>query len=170
MNKRWAKINGKHKVSDHGEVMWGDRYVKPKLMKGRLIINFADTSKCVHRLVAEHFVDNPGNHAFVKHIDGNFQNNHYTNLKWAPREEHDYICKKCCQQKDPKKFRVKNRPKTLSSGVRVTYKRQSRICSSCEYKRKKKKQFYEIHNQFKNTVRVLQDGNPVQGQQSPGGN
>ena len=37
----------------------------------------------VHRLVAEQFIDNPNNYKYVKHIDGNLQNNHYTNLEWV---------------------------------------------------------------------------------------
>lgn len=41
--------------------------------------------KKVHRLVAEHFVDNPDNLPCVKHIDGDRLNNCASNLKWAGR-------------------------------------------------------------------------------------
>lgn len=37
----------------------------------------------VHRLVAEAFVPNPDKLPHVLHIDGNRENNHYTNLKWS---------------------------------------------------------------------------------------
>ena len=37
----------------------------------------------VHRLVAEHFVENIGGEKYINHIDGNRQNNHYLNLEWV---------------------------------------------------------------------------------------
>lgn len=37
----------------------------------------------VHRLVAEHYVDNPHNHKYVNHIDGVNDNNSADNLEWC---------------------------------------------------------------------------------------
>ncbi len=41
----------------------------------------------VHRLIAEHFVDRPGEGLVVNHIDGNNQNNHKDNLEWVTPSE-----------------------------------------------------------------------------------
>lgn len=41
----------------------------------------------IHRLVATLFIDNPKNLPCVNHIDGNKQNNHYTNLEWCTHAE-----------------------------------------------------------------------------------
>jgi hypothetical protein len=43
----------------------------------------------VHKLVAEHFVDNsdPEKYKYVDHIDGNRQNNHWKNLRWVTNQQ-----------------------------------------------------------------------------------
>ncbi len=40
----------------------------------------------VHRLVADAFLPNPDNLPFVLHIDGNRENNVYTNLMWSGKQ------------------------------------------------------------------------------------
>ena len=41
----------------------------------------------IHRLVAEHFLDNVDNKNQVNHIDGNTLNNNYKNLEWVTPTE-----------------------------------------------------------------------------------
>tara|TARA_R100001224_G_scaffold97637_1_gene67744 strand:+ start:309 stop:794 length:486 start_codon:yes stop_codon:yes gene_type:complete len=43
--------------------------------------------KKIHRLVAEHFIDNPDNKPFVDHIDRNKLNNDISNLRWVTASE-----------------------------------------------------------------------------------
>jgi hypothetical protein len=39
----------------------------------------------LHRIVAEHFIDNPGNFPEVNHIDGDYYNNKAVNLEWISK-------------------------------------------------------------------------------------
>jgi hypothetical protein len=59
-----------------------DGYVKATLSKDDIAKDFR-----VHRLVAEYFIPNPEGKETVNHIDGDKENNHYTNLEWATRTE-----------------------------------------------------------------------------------
>lgn len=45
----------------------------------------------VHRLVATAFVPNPDNLPYVLHVDGDRENNHYTNLKWSATQSNHEV-------------------------------------------------------------------------------
>lgn len=60
----------------------GNGYKKVTLLK-----NGIQRTKKVHRLVAEHFVNNNSNKKCVNHIDGNSKNNNALNLEWCSYSE-----------------------------------------------------------------------------------
>ncbi len=115
MNEKWVDVNGfdgLYQVSDHGRVksfyQWnGWKRVKrkvPKIINGwvqrmdddykRRCITFTDgeTKKTfkLHRVVAEHFIDNTNGYKVINHIDGNPLNNASDNLEWCT-QQHNVI-------------------------------------------------------------------------------
>jgi hypothetical protein len=60
----------------------GRGYYKINLHK-----NGISTTKKLHRLIAESFIDNPDNKPFIDHIDSNKLNNNIDNLRWATNQE-----------------------------------------------------------------------------------
>jgi hypothetical protein len=97
--ERWSVIKGTdYKVSDHGQIMCADGSIleqkRNKVKSGKkefsnvyLKSDGKHKQYKVHRLVAEHFIENPGNKPDVLHRDGDTTNNHYKNLRWANRSE-----------------------------------------------------------------------------------
>lgn len=82
-----------YKISNYGNVFskYLNRNMKQKKYKdGYIRICLYRDGKSfhryIHRLVAEHFVENPNNFPEVDHIDCNRSNNIYTNLMWTTRK------------------------------------------------------------------------------------
>lgn len=107
-NKRWADVyyttvGGQSlpvKISDNGDVIIPERIIytrgyprKQKEKKASLGKSPNGYLRCmaghVHRLVAESFIEKPESDIslVVNHIDGNKENNHYTNLEWVTQKE-----------------------------------------------------------------------------------
>lgn len=97
--EKYKKING---YEDYLITSWGRVYsLKSKAFlkpyqhhKGYLRVDLInkDGKKHfkVHRLVAEAFIPNPYHKPQVNHIDGNNQNNSFTNLEWVNDIENKY--------------------------------------------------------------------------------
>ena len=71
------------------EVNYKEHRIKPyKDKNGYLFVRLSNKGKTktayVHKLVAEHFIENKEGYKVVKHIDGNKENNCVENLKWFP--------------------------------------------------------------------------------------
>ena len=79
--------------SDTGKILKYDinscNYKRVTLSK-----NGKTTRMFVHRLVAQHFIDNPFGYNQVNHIDGDKQNNISSNLEWCNQslnQKHAYV-------------------------------------------------------------------------------
>ena len=97
-NEIYRKVNGYedyYEISNAGNVRStsykGVKILKPSKTKNGylnvvLCVNQVKTHKLLHRLVAEHFIENEGNLPVVNHKDCNKLNNHYSNLEWTSVE------------------------------------------------------------------------------------
>lgn len=112
----WKTLNenDRYEVSDSGEVRRKDtqRTLSGCITSGYRSVKLTfDNSKqqrfYVHRLVAEHFIENPepNKKTFVNHIDGNKLNNSVDNLEWvSPRENNLHYYQKVQKEKRKKHF------------------------------------------------------------------
>lgn len=87
-------FEGRYAINKNGEVYsyFLNRLMKLKTSKtGYLVVHLRKQEEekhpSVHRLVAEHFIDNPDNKPTVNHIDGNKKNNGVENLEWSTHKE-----------------------------------------------------------------------------------
>ena len=96
------EFEGYYQISNYGNVRGLTRFdgirerkgqaIKPNLKpNGYLQVGLRKNGKrkwhTLHRLVAIHFIDNPENKSQVNHIDGNKQNNRFSNLEWVSSKE-----------------------------------------------------------------------------------
>lgn len=63
------------------------RYLTPYMYGNYLHVNFNNQTYMLHRLVAEHFIDNPKCLPILKFKDGNVLNVNSTNLEWCTRSD-----------------------------------------------------------------------------------
>ena len=124
---------GLYEITDTGRVISCERFtadgkhLKEREIKGGFFSNgykFACLRKngcsrnhLIHRLVAEAFIDNPGNLPVVNHIDGDRVNNQVTNLEWVTRSRNLEHAVEIGLMKSQCKIR---RKVTIRCGERIT--------------------------------------------------
>lgn len=75
-------------ISNCGKVFNKSKRLKTYFTKtGYECVKLSGKHFTIHRLVAEHFIDNPFNKPEVNHIDGNKSNNTVSNLEWVTSSE-----------------------------------------------------------------------------------
>lgn len=93
--EQWKQVKNyeMYEISSYGRVRKNYQNEKSKILKfdvingGYLRVTLSKDGKTkrfvVHRLVAQHFLDNPNNYPEINHIDNNRANNHLDNLEWC---------------------------------------------------------------------------------------
>lgn len=94
---RYTNVGGGSKSFKRERILKYDKSKKNKRGQFYLRVTLSKKNKQkrlqVHRIVAEHFIDNPEGKDIINHIDGNPENNHYLNLEWctySENERHSY--------------------------------------------------------------------------------
>lgn len=96
MEETWKRIDGfdLYEVSSFGQVRRGEKIRRGgKNHKGYYMIDLwnrgVQTSKAVHRIVAEAFIPNEENKPCVDHINRNILDNRVENLRWVTHSENN---------------------------------------------------------------------------------
>jgi hypothetical protein len=94
MQEEYRKIKGyeNYSVSNFGNVRNEKTclILKQHLHNGYYRVEVQGKKHLIHRLIAEYFIPNPNNKAYVDHIDNNRSNNRIDNLRWVTTSENNY--------------------------------------------------------------------------------
>lgn len=143
----WITSSGKVWTNYHRNGL--ERFLNPiKRKDGYLYVNLNKNKKMkvyrVHRLVAEHFIDNPNSKPYVNHIDGTRTNNDVSNLEWCTQKENVhhaiYTLNKWSnsdkQRKSASKLGISKRKLTFETAEKIREEYQIGGTSSLKLSRK----------------------------------
>ncbi len=144
-NEEWVDVvfdediseKEKYKISNHGRIMNCKNYrgrpdyiLKQRMLNGYPIIqvykkNGKRTARCVHKLVAQHFLEQKEDDIAVIHLDYDKLNNKAENLKWATKKEKEKHQFSNPEFKNRKQKNNKNHYKLTENKVRLIKRKLS---------------------------------------------
>lgn len=88
-DEEWKLFDNICYISNHGNIKnINNEKVKIYILNGYKAIT-KNTTRYIHRMVAQMFIPNPENKPCVNHIDGNKLNNCVSNLQWCTHSENN---------------------------------------------------------------------------------
>ena len=117
IRKHWPnKKNGYHQVMLQNR----NAGVKPKLFY-------------VHRLVADHFIENPDNLPEVNHKDWNIDNNHVSNLEWISLIDNRLDRNPRSSPAKMRQNEIRNNPQLLQQGIELYLSNKRKKVRLCKF-------------------------------------
>ena len=117
VRKHWPnKKNGYHQVMLQNK----NAGVKPKLFY-------------VHRLVADHFIENPDNLPEVNHKDWNIDNNHVSNLEWISMLDNRLDRNPRSSPAKMRQDEIRNNPQLLQQGIELYLSNKRKKVRLCKF-------------------------------------
>ena len=117
VRKHWPnKKNGYHQVMLQNK----NAGVKPKLFY-------------VHRLVADHFLENPDNLPEVNHKDWNIDNNHVSNLEWISLIDNRLDRNPRSSPAKMRQDEIRNNPQLLQQGIELYLSNKRKKVRLCKF-------------------------------------
>lgn len=159
--KSLARIIAKGK---RGQRFKGEMLLRPSISKvGYERVRIGPQLISIHRIVANHFIENIENKLEVNHIDGNRANNHVKNLEWCTRSENERHARIKLGKKNVKgeKHPSSKVLDIVRNGMINMYRNGSRMCEIArqfglndDYVIKiiKKSGYYEKRPRYKTTI------------------
>lgn len=67
-----------------------NKYLKTDKSSGYSRVNLKRKKYLLHRIIGEHFINNPNDLSYIDHINGNTSDNKVTNLRWVSLQQNNW--------------------------------------------------------------------------------